>query len=98
MLPQDSAASWDFAHGDGDPTPDKYTGDEPDSHGTSCAGEVGMAKDNSHCGVGVAYNARIGGELYVDTILQHEMVAMALMVGRFHLPLYVPPSIHHDEQ
>ena len=79
LRPQDSAASWDFANGDSDPTPDNYVGDDPDSHGTSCAGEVGMAKNNGHCGVGVAYNARIGGELYLDTTLQHEMVAMALI-------------------
>ena len=79
LRPQDSAASWDFANSDSDPTPDNYGGDDPDSHGTSCAGEVGMAKDNGHCGVGVAYNARIGGELYVNTTLQHETVAMALI-------------------
>ena len=30
-------------------------------HGTSCAGEVVMAQNNGHCGVGVAYNAKIGG-------------------------------------
>ena len=33
-------------------------------HGTSCAGEIAMVHDNGVCGVGVAYNARIGGILY----------------------------------
>ena len=33
-----------------------------DSHGTSCAGEIGMAKDNDYCGVGVAYNCNLGGK------------------------------------
>jgi subtilisin family serine protease len=31
------------------------------SHGTRCAGEVAAKANNSICGVGVAYNANIGG-------------------------------------
>ena len=57
---QDSFASWDFASNDPDPTPTNYFGDEPDRHGTSCAGEIAMAKDNNRCGVGVAYDSNIG--------------------------------------
>lgn len=34
-----------------------------DSHGTSCAGIIGMGKDNYKCGVGVAYNVKIAGQL-----------------------------------
>ena len=34
----------------------------PPRHGTRCAGEVAAAANNSHCVVGIAYNARIGGE------------------------------------
>ena len=30
-----------------------------------------MAKSNGHCGVGVAYNSRIGGDFYVDLDHQH---------------------------
>lgn len=30
-------------------------------HGTRCAGEVAAVANNSHCIVGIAYNARIGG-------------------------------------
>ncbi|XP_064404069.1 neuroendocrine convertase 2-like isoform X2 [Halichondria panicea] len=56
----DFNASWDFAHDDNDPTPTKYYGDEPDRHGTSCGGEIAMAKDNNQCGVGVAYNSNLG--------------------------------------
>jgi len=33
-------------------------------HGTRCAGEVAASANNSICGVGVAYEASIGG-LYV---------------------------------
>ncbi|KAG8145142.1 hypothetical protein E2320_013513, partial [Naja naja] len=31
-------------------------------HGTRCAGEVAASANNSNCIVGIAYNARIGGE------------------------------------
>ena len=54
-----------FIHGYSDPTPDRYyyTGDidEIDDHGTSCAGEIGMAKSNGDCGVGIAYECYLGG-------------------------------------
>ena len=50
--------SYDFVEEDHDPTPD-YSGNN--SHGTSCAGEVAMAK-NGICGIGVAYQSRIAGE------------------------------------
>lgn len=33
-----------------------------DRHGTRCAGEVAAVANNDICGVGVAYNAKIGGE------------------------------------
>ena len=47
---------------DSDPTPANYFSSDPDSHGTSCAGEIAMAKDNNKCGVGVAYGSKIGGK------------------------------------
>ena len=31
-------------------------------HGTRCAGEVAAHANNSECGVGVAYDAKIGGK------------------------------------
>lgn len=30
-------------------------------HGTRCAGEIAMQADNNKCGVGVAYNSKVGG-------------------------------------
>ena len=57
---QDSLASYDYIHYDYDPTPDHYFGDHPDEHGTSCAGEIAMVKDNGRCGVGVAYESSLG--------------------------------------
>ena len=31
-------------------------------HGTRCAGEAAAVAFNEYCGVGIAYNAKIGGE------------------------------------
>lgn len=36
--------------------------DPTNSHGTRCAGEIAMAANNKKCGVGVAYNAKVGGQ------------------------------------
>ena len=33
-------------------------------HGTRCAGEIAMAANNRKCGVGVAYNAALGGTVF----------------------------------
>lgn len=38
-----------------------YDLENSNNHGTRCAGQIAMAANNSKCGVGVAYNARIGG-------------------------------------
>ena len=57
---QDSSASYDYIHYDNNPSPDNYYGDEADEHGTSCAGEIAMVKDNGRCGVGVAYESSLG--------------------------------------
>jgi hypothetical protein len=39
------------------------------SHGTRCAGEIVAVANNSDCGVGVAYNAKIGGTLATFTTI-----------------------------
>ena len=57
---QDHRGSYDFVDNDHDVTPG-YSHGERDNHGTSCAGEIAMAKDNNICGVGVAYEARVAG-------------------------------------
>lgn len=46
-----------------DPMP---TLDEFNKHGTRCAGEVAMVANNSFCGIGVAYNSKIGGIRMLD--------------------------------
>nr|CAD7197485.1 unnamed protein product [Timema douglasi] len=58
MLLQDPLASADINDADADPTP-RDNGDN--KHGTRCAGEVAATAFNDYCGVGVAYNASIGG-------------------------------------
>ena len=62
---QDSEISWDYNSGftgDNDPTPVSNHG-YPNSHGTRCAGEIAMKPNNHVCGVGVAYDAKIGMKL-----------------------------------
>ena len=48
-------------------------------HGTSCAGEIGMIRDNGVCGTGVAFNTRIGGQLYICgmRILKEEILLLS---------------------
>ena len=56
---QDQHASTDINDNDDDPMP-RDNGDN--KHGTRCAGEVAAVAFNSYCGIGVAYNASIGGK------------------------------------
>eukprot|EP00003_Mantamonas_plastica_P033813 TRINITY_DN9938_c0_g1_i4.p1 TRINITY_DN9938_c0_g1~~TRINITY_DN9938_c0_g1_i4.p1 ORF type:complete len:811 (+),score=225.05 TRINITY_DN9938_c0_g1_i4:292-2724(+) len=51
-----SSLSFDFNNVDNDPSPVKTT----DNHGTACAGAA-VAKDNSECGVGVAFRSGLAG-------------------------------------
>lgn len=46
-------------HDRADPSPDYPF--KRSSHGTRCAGEIAMTANNNKCGVGIAYNSRIGG-------------------------------------
>ena len=41
-----------------DPSPD--TSEDKAGHGTRCAGEIAMVKNNE-CGVGVAYESKVAG-------------------------------------
>ncbi|MCP9264180.1 Neuroendocrine convertase 1 [Dirofilaria immitis] len=53
----DPQASYDLNDNDPDPMP-KFN--KMNRHGTRCAGEIAMTPNNSFCGVGIAYNAKIG--------------------------------------
>lgn len=59
-LNYDHQASTDINDNDDDPMP-RDNGDN--KHGTRCAGEVAAVAFNQYCGVGVAYNASIGGKI-----------------------------------
>jgi len=58
-------ASYDFSSNDPYPYP-RYTDDWFNSHGTRCAGEVAAARDNTVCGVGVAYDSLVAGIRMLD--------------------------------
>jgi proprotein convertase 1 len=58
MLLKDPRASLDINGKDNDPFP-RYS--DENAHGTRCAGEVAMVANNRKCGVGVAFNAKVGG-------------------------------------
>lgn len=61
LFSQDPLASTDINGNDDDPMP-QDNGDN--KHGTRCAGEVAAVAFNQYCGIGVAYNASIGGECF----------------------------------
>ncbi|XP_047121260.1 neuroendocrine convertase 1-like [Schistocerca piceifrons] len=61
----DPNISFDANDDDPDPTP-RYDPSGSNAHGTRCAGEIAMAANNGKCGVGVAFNARIGGVRLLD--------------------------------
>lgn len=71
---QDPDASFDINGNDSDPMP-RDNGDN--KHGTRCAGEVAAVAFNSYCGVGVAYNASIGG-LYFAILLNQNLMHVFL--------------------
>ncbi|XP_029927392.1 PC3-like endoprotease variant B isoform X2 [Myripristis murdjan] len=62
---------------------------EENSHGTRCAGEVAMEANNSYCGVGIAFNARIGGIRLLDGSVTDAMEATALTFNIHFIDIYV---------
>lgn len=60
----DQKASYDFNDMDADPKP--RDSDPDNCHGTRCAGEIAATANNSVCGVGVAFEANIGGVRMLD--------------------------------
>ncbi|XP_020565544.1 proprotein convertase subtilisin/kexin type 4-like [Oryzias latipes] len=79
----DLLASHGLSH---DPMPIK---DEENSHGTRCAGEVSMEANNSYCGVGIAFNAKIGGIRLLDGPVTDAMEASALTYNIHFIDIYV---------
>ena len=63
----DPKASTDVIDKDSDPYPRIYEDDEGNirnNHGTACAGIIAAEAGNGICGVGVAYDVKLGGRFY----------------------------------
>ena len=73
----DNLASKDINDNDDDPMP-QDNGDN--KHGTRCAGEVAAVAYNEYCGVGVAYNASIGGKRLVR-VFTKDLLHLFLLQG-----------------
>lgn len=80
-------ASYDFNSGDPDPFP-TYTSDNINKHGTRCAGEVAGAINNGLCGVGVAYNSRVGGVRMLDGDVTDAVEGQSLSLNPQKIDIY----------
>uniref|UniRef100_A0A669CL92 Proprotein convertase subtilisin/kexin type 5b n=1 Tax=Oreochromis niloticus TaxID=8128 RepID=A0A669CL92_ORENI len=83
----DPQASYDVNSNDVDPMP-RYDATNENKHGTRCAGEVAAAANNSHCIVGIAYNARIGGVRMLDGDVTDMVEARSLSLNPQHIDIY----------
>lgn len=83
----DQLASYDVNGNDHDPTP-RYDPSNENKHGTRCAGEVAAVGNNSHCMVGIAYNARIGGIRMLDGDVTDVVEAKSLGVRPDYIHIY----------
>uniref|UniRef100_UPI0037E727F9 furin (paired basic amino acid cleaving enzyme) a n=1 Tax=Semicossyphus pulcher TaxID=241346 RepID=UPI0037E727F9 len=83
----DPDASYDVNDGDLDPQP-RYTQLNDNRHGTRCAGEVAAVANNGICGVGVAYNAKIGGVRMLDGEVTDMVEAQSLSLNPQHIDVY----------
>ncbi|XP_027840816.2 uncharacterized protein LOC114122374 isoform X2 [Aphis gossypii] len=81
----DKAASWDINDDDDDPSP---RDDGDNKHGTRCAGEVAAVAFNEFCGVGIAYNAKIGGVRMLDGVVNDVVEAKALSLNINYIDIY----------
>lgn len=83
----EAKASWDFNSHDSDPMP-RYSRDNINKHGTRCAGEVAASVNNNKCGVGVAYNSRIGGVRMLDGDVTDAIEAWSLGLNKDFIDIY----------
>ncbi|KAM9329544.1 proprotein convertase subtilisin/kexin type 4 [Gastrophryne carolinensis] len=83
----DPMASYDFNDDDPDPQP-RYNPSDENRHGTRCAGEVAAVAKNDVCGVGIAYNAKIGGVRMLDGVITDIIEARSLSLNPQHVHIY----------
>lgn len=84
---KDPEISYDCNEEDDDPLP-RYDVTRQNSHGTRCAGEVAMAANNGKCGVGIAYNAKIGGVKLLDGLVNDRIEGTALSTAQNLVDIY----------
>ncbi|UYV72888.1 Fur2 [Cordylochernes scorpioides] len=77
----DPLASTDINGNDDDPSPQ-------DDNKNKCAGEVAATAFNEFCGIGIAFNASIGGVRMLDGTVTDEVEARALSLNRDHIHIY----------
>ncbi|KOB78841.1 Endoprotease FURIN, partial [Operophtera brumata] len=65
-----------------------YVNNGDNKHGTRCAGEVAAVAYNQICGVGIAYNASIGGVRMLDGVVNDAVEARALGLNPDHIDIY----------
>lgn len=86
-LNYDPYASGDLNDDDPDPMP-RYDVTNENKHGTRCAGEIAMVANNGICGVGVAFNSRIGGVRMLDGKVTDSLEAQALSFNLSHVDIF----------
>lgn len=83
----DPEASWDSNDNDPDPFP-RYDEYDSNNHGTRCAGEIAMVANNEKCGVGVAYNAKIGGIRMLDGDVSDAVESVSIAFRIDHIDIF----------
>lgn len=83
----DHKASYDFNEFDNDPMP-RYDNVDTNDHGTNCAGQIAAKANNSICGVGVAFEASIGGIRMLDGPITDAVEARSLNYNFQHIDIY----------
>ena len=83
----DPKTSTDLNDRDSDPFP-RYDFFNSNKHGTRCAGTVAASGNNSDCGVGIAYNAKIGGVRILDGQILDLLEARALSFNRNYIDIF----------
>ncbi|XP_004862586.1 proprotein convertase subtilisin/kexin type 5 isoform X3 [Heterocephalus glaber] len=87
MQNYDALASCDVNGNDLDPMP-RYDASNENKHGTRCAGEVAATANNSHCTVGIAFNAKIGGVRMLDGDVTDMVEAKSVSFNPQHVHIY----------
>ena len=83
----DPLPSTDINDNDDDPSA-RYDFKDSNRHGTRCAGQVAAARNNSLCGVGIAFNSKIGGIRMLDGKVTDVVEARSLSFNKDHIDIY----------